>query len=79
MKHLTTLLLTLLFLGGCSTELDRCIEFTMENLNFSLESDIDYWTTACGDDASCKREIRKEQEEKYQLQAKLHCHDKGIY
>ena len=26
MKHLTTLLLTLLILGGCSSELDRCIE-----------------------------------------------------
>ena len=79
MKNLTTLLLTLLVLGGCSTELDRCIEFTMENLNFSLESDIDYWATAYSDDASCKREIRKEQEEKYELQAKLQCHDKGIY
>ena len=30
MKHLTTLLLTLLVLGGCSSEYDKCVEIETE-------------------------------------------------
>ena len=32
MKHLTTLLLALLVLGGCSTELDRCMKVQIEKM-----------------------------------------------
>ena len=32
MKHLPTLILVLLILGGCSTELDRCIETNLPQL-----------------------------------------------
>ena len=32
MKHLTTLLLTLLVLGGCSLDYDKCVEIETENI-----------------------------------------------
>ena len=35
MKHLTTLLLTLLVLGGCSSEWDKCVEENMFHNNSS--------------------------------------------
>ena len=78
MKHLTTLLLTLLVLGGCSTELDRCIAFSMEN-NPKIESEIEYWSSPCGNDSNCIKEVQKEQETKYELIAKAQCHEQGIY
>lgn len=37
MKHLPTLLITLLVIAGCSTELDRCIEANTGNLENNLE------------------------------------------
>jgi len=37
MKHLTTLLLTLLVLSSCSSELDRCIEANTGNLENNNE------------------------------------------
>jgi len=32
MKHLTTLLLALLVLGGCSLDYDKCVEIETENI-----------------------------------------------
>ena len=37
MKHLTTLLLTLLVLGGCSSEYDKCVEIETKKNTISDE------------------------------------------
>ena len=64
MKTLTTtLLLTLLVLGGCSTELDRCIEYKLKKPDADAKvnfGDVRFYTnaikrTSCTEDLATRR------------------------
>ena len=93
MKTLPTLLLTLLVLGGCSTELDRCIEAKANDSDIeeiSVEETLRdaRLRTFCSNNALALRgEIKKEcvtrNEDEFASRvekiAKKLCHKEGIY
>ena len=62
-KNLTTLLLTLLVLGGCSSELDRCIEYKLKKPDADAKvnfGDVRFYTnalkrTSCAEDLATRR------------------------
>ena len=84
MKHLTTLLLTLLVLGGCSSELDRCMKANQstekeirENIKDLCETTDKYglviYPVSCMNE---KLEYIKKRNNEY---AKEKCNSQGIY